>query len=291
MGALFSKIGVAIAFSPRLKALLAEAARLKILWNAELALIHVGIRSDREENLLQEYLTDVGLGNSGDVKIFWEHGKPIDRILYRCKKEDLDLLIAGALKKERLIHYYLGTVARKILRKAECSVLMLTTPSITPEPFNSIVVNAENSNYVREALEAAASIALADKSSWLHVVREIKLYGLSMTASENSSEAEYENLRQSLVKDEVAIVQGMMERIPHHGVRINVKLIAGKSGYELRKFAEKKKAHLLIVGAPPKHFSLFDRVFPNDLEYVFADLPCNLLIVHPARKRKEESHD
>jgi hypothetical protein len=36
---------------------------------------------------------------------------------------------------------------------------------------------------------------------------------------------------------------------------------------------------------------LFDRVFPNDLEYVFADLPCNLLIVHPATKRKEDPHD
>ena len=95
-------------------------------------------------------------------------------------------------------------------------------------------------------------------------------------------------MRQSLVKDEVDAVQVMMESIPHRGVKINVKLISGKSGYELRKFAERKKANLLIVGAPPKRFSLFDRVFPNDLEYVFADLPCNLLIVHPARKRKEE---
>ena len=36
------KIGLAIAFSPRLEALLAEAGLLKTMWNAELLLIHVG---------------------------------------------------------------------------------------------------------------------------------------------------------------------------------------------------------------------------------------------------------
>lgn len=288
----FRKIGVAIAFSPRLRALLAEAARLKILWNAELTLIHVGIKTIQEEKLLAEHLNAVGLSDFAGVKTFWEHGKPIDCILNRCKKEGIDLLIAGALKKEKFIHYYLGTVARKILRKAECSVLMLTDPSITPLPFQNIVVNAENSEFIGEALRAATEIAKADHTHWLHVVREIKLYGLTMSASENSSEEEYERLRQSLVRDEIASVQRMMQGIPHDEIKINIKLVAGKSGFELSKFAEKKKAQLLIVGAPPKRFSIFDRVFPNDLEYIFADLPCNLLIVHPLTKnRKESAHD
>lgn len=284
----FRKIGVAIAFSPRLQALLAESARLKILWNCELTLIHVGVKTDQQEKLLQEHLKTVGLSDLPDVKTFWEHGKPLDRILYRCKKEEVDLLIAGALKKEKFIQYYLGTVARKILRKADCSVLMLTDPAISPVPFHDIVVNAENSNYVGEALAVATAIAKADDAHWLHIVREIKMYGLTMSASENSSEEEYEKLRQSLVSGEIALVQKMMESIPHEGVKINIKLVAGKSGFELSKFTERKKAQLLVVGAPPKRFSLFDRVFPNDLEYIFADLPCNLLIVHPLKQNRKE---
>ena len=35
------KIGVAIAFSPRTESILAEAVRLKNMWNAELILVHV----------------------------------------------------------------------------------------------------------------------------------------------------------------------------------------------------------------------------------------------------------
>jgi nucleotide-binding universal stress UspA family protein len=284
----FPRIALAIAFSPRIIALLSEAARLKNLWKSELFLIHVGEKTEKEEKLLQEYLVGVGLADSPDVKIFWEKGDPAERILTRCKKEQIDLLIAGALKKEKLIKYYLGTVARKILRKADCSVLTLTDPSTTPQPFQNIVVNAENSNYIKDALRTTTQIAKADHAHWLHIVREIKMYGLTMSAANNSSEEEYEGLRQSLVQDEIESVQKMMADIPHEGLKINIKIVSGKSGFELAKFAHKKKAQLLVVGAPPKRFSLFDRVFPNDLEYVFADLPCNLLIVHPRKNGRKE---
>jgi nucleotide-binding universal stress UspA family protein len=283
----FRKIAVAIAFSPRIRALLAETARLKNLWKAQLTIIHVGEKSDQEEKLLQEHLIAVGLSVSEDIRIFWEHGKPSEKILSRCRKENIDLLIAGALRKEKLIQYYLGTVARKILRRADCSVLMLTDPRNAPLPFQNLVVNAENSNYVQEALKAAISICQSDNAQWLHVAREIKMYGLTMSASENYSEVEYEDVRHSLVREEIASVQKILDKIPHEGVKINIKLLAGKSGFELAKFTQRKNADLLVVGASPRRFSIFDRVFPSDLEYIFADLPTNLLIVNP---RKEGSN-
>lgn len=287
MNAPFSKLGVAIAFSPRIRALLSETARLKRLWNASLVIIHVGEKTEKEEKLLQEHLREVGLADSADVRIFWEQGKPSEKILARCKKENVELLIAGALRKEKLIQYYLGTVARKILRKASCSVLMLTDPRNAPLPFQNLVVNAEISNHVSDVLRTAISVAHADKAQWVHLARELKLYGLTMSASESYSEEEYENARATLVKEEINSVQKLIEQIPHEGVRINIKLLSGKSGFELSKFAQRKGADLLIVGAPPRRFSLFDRVFPHDLEYIFADLPCNLLMVHP---RKEVKH-
>jgi nucleotide-binding universal stress UspA family protein len=284
MSAPFHKLAVAIAFSPRIRALLAETARLKIMWKAELSIIHVGDKTENEEKLLQEHLSSVGLADSPDVKIFWEKGKPSEKILTRCKKENIDLLIAGALRKEKLIQYYLGTVARKILRKADCSVLMFTDPRNAPLPFANIVVNADNSAQTLNALRTAVAISKSEEAHWLHVTREIKMYGLTMSASENYSEEEYENLRHTLVREEIASVQKMLEKIPHEGLKINIKLLSGKSGFELSKFAQRKEADLLVVAAPPRRFSLFDRVFPHDLEYVFADLPCNLLVVHPRKE-------
>lgn len=283
MNAPFRKIGVAIAFSPRIRAVLAEAVRLKILWNTEFVIIHVGQRSETEEKLLHEHLVAVGLADPLSVQIVWESGKPSDRILATCNKLQVDLLIAGALKKEKLIRYYLGTVARKILRKANCSVLMLTDPKETPASFQHIVVNAEDSPFAEHALYAASFIGVKDHSKWLHVVREIKMYGLTMSASEQCSESEYENLRHELVGGQIAQVEKIFEHIPHEGLKLNIKLVAGKKAFELSQFAQRKQADLLIVAGSPRKFSLFDRVFPNDLEYLFADLPCNLLMVHPSK--------
>lgn len=279
------KIGLAVAFSPRLDALFAEALRLASIWNAELLLIHVGNHGEDQENKIQALL----LHNTGDIKVTtcWESGNPTERILATCKRERIDLLVAGALKKENLVQYYIGTLARKILRRADCSVLLIINPSTSPQSFRNIVVNAEDSLYVEDAIVTACHIGLRDHASWLHVVRELKMYGLAMTVSEQYSETEYEAMRQNLVKGEIDNVEKILQRIPHDGLKVNIKLVSGKSGFELSKFAHKKHADLLVVGAPPRRLSIFDRFFPHDLEYIFADLPCNLLIINP---RKEAGH-
>lgn len=281
------KIGVAVAFSPRIEAILTEAARIRKMWSAELILIHVGTHGEKETARLDQLLIQVGLNSRDDVRIFWEEGKPSQRILGVCKKENVDLLIAGALKKENLLQYYLGTVARKIIRKADCSVLLLVNPSVTPQPFKNIVVEADDRPYVEQSLQTACRIALNDQSSWLHIVRELKMYGLTMTAAEQCSEEEYEEMRHKLVQSEIETVEKILQEIPHEGVKVNIKLVSGKSGFELSQFTQRKQADLLIVGAPERRFSFFDRVFTHDQEYIFADLPCNLLIIHP---RKEAAH-
>src|SRR5690349_11614255 len=157
MSLTFKKIGLAIAFSPRLEALLSEAARLKRFWQSGLVLIHVGEASSDATAALILLLNKVGLSEN-EVIIRWEHGEPAKRILAVCKEEKVDLIIAGALKKENLLKYYLGTIARKILRKADCSVLLLLNPSVEPKPLHNIVVNAEDSPYVEQALEVACEL-------------------------------------------------------------------------------------------------------------------------------------
>ena len=91
------------------------------------------------------------------------------------------------------------------------------------------------------------------------------------------------------MKDEIDKVEEILRRIPHDRLKINIKMVSGKAGFELSKFAERKNADLLVVGAPRRRFSIFDRVFPHDLEYIFGDMPCNLLVIHPkpGSERKE----
>lgn len=283
-----SKIGLALAFSPRMEAMMAEASRLLRAYNAQLLLVHVGKETPEANTQLQSLLTKSQLELS-QVKILWKEGDPADCILDACKEEQVDLLIAGALKKEQFMKYYLGTVARKILRKANCSVLMLIDPSEDRKGFQQIVANAEDSAYVEDALAAACDLGLKDKAHWLHIVREVKLLGLTMSSMDDCSEDEYNELRNVLLRTEIESVEKLLAKIPHAGLKVNIKLLSGKSGFELAKFAQRKQADLLVVGASPRRFFFFDRVFTHDLEYIFQDMPCNLLIVNP-KKRKEANH-
>jgi nucleotide-binding universal stress UspA family protein len=280
-----NRIGLALAFSPRMEALMAEVARLLTAYHAQLVLVHVGQETPDATAKVETLLSESGIHVS-QVKILWREGDPADCILKACKDEQIDLLVAGALRKENFMQYYLGTIARKILRKADCSVLMLVDPTVEKKQMQHIVVNAEDSVYVEDALEGAFDVARKEKALWVHVVKEVKLYGLTMTAMNDCTEEEYTEQRNELMRSEIENVEKLIARVPHEGVKINIKLLSGKSGFELSKFAQRKQADLLVVGASPRKFFLFDRVFTHDLEYIFQDLPCNLLVVNP-RKRKE----
>jgi nucleotide-binding universal stress UspA family protein len=276
----FKKIGLAVAFSPTSQALLKEATRLAVQFNAQLVLIHVGAHGAEEDAKMQELIQSVDHSSLEPI-VLWRNGKPVEEILKVCQSEKIDLLVAGALKKENLLQNYIGTVARKIMRKADCSVLMIQNPNEERKAINNIVVNAEDSPYVEQAIEAACYIGQLENAQWVHIARELKLLGLALSANEQCTENEYHESMQGMVREELDQVEKILARIPHPKLKVNIKVLSGKAGYELARFAERKNADLLIVGAPERRFSLFDRVFPHDLEYVFANLPCNLLVVNP----------
>ena len=276
-------IGLAIAFSPTAERMLAEAVHLTHQFRARLVLIHVGDHGTQEDQLLQSLLEKSGISKES-VTLRWEKGDAARAILKACEAEQVDLLLAGALKKEDLLHYYLGTIARHFMRRAQCSVLLLTQPSSEPEGFKNIVVDAEDRPNLQETISLACQLGNKEKSCWVHVVRELNMYGLAMSASDQCSEDEYENIRHGLVKDEIEKVEKLLQKIHYEHLKINIKVVSGKSGFELAQFARRKQADLLVVGAPPRRFKLLDRVFTHDLEYVFADLPCNLLIVQPGKE-------
>ena len=281
MKIVFKKIGLAVAFSPTAEAMLAEAARLAQLFSTELMLIHVGEQNAKTEKKISDLAASLKLT---DYSVVWRSGKPEKEILDACHEKNIDLLVAGALKKENMIQRYIGTVARAIMRRAECSLFMVNNPSTEPRPIRQIVVNAEDSPFVETAIATSCYLAEKQNASWVHIVREIKMMGLTLSANEQLTAQEYSESKQNLVREEITIVEKMLEKIPHSNTKVNIKMLSGKSGFELRKFVERKQADLLVVGAPPRRLSFFDRLFPHDLEYIFVDMLCNLLIINQRKK-------
>ncbi len=274
---MYRKLALAIAFSPRMEALIAEARKLIQIFEGELILIHVGTKTPELEAQLAEVLSR-HCGDLHRIKTLWKEGKPAKTILKTCEEEGVDLLVLGALKKEGLLTYYVGSVARKVIRKSKCSVLTLIDPKIETTHFSKVVINGTELEITPRVIARGLKFCQAEQSSQVHILNEIKMYGFQMATAAEGTETEVATTRRKLVQDEIQYVQEILDKLDQTGLKINIKVTAGKWAVELVRFCESIESDLLIMGVD-QGFSFIDRIFPHDIEDVLIELPCNLLIV------------
>src|SRR5712672_4699969 len=156
----YKTIAVATTFSPRFKHVLAEAKRIRDRFGAELHLIYVGRRNQETSRKFSDVLAELDL--PADSPIHHEEGDPAEAILAALARENIDMLVAGALEKEVVLHPFLGNVARRLVREARCSVILFTTPAAKPKPLRRIVFVADYSDARLEALKRTLPLAAAE---------------------------------------------------------------------------------------------------------------------------------
>lgn len=274
---IFKKIGIAVAFSPRLEAIIAEASKMQNGFFAELIFIHIGKKNTEDELALKTLLAKYNLGNA---KLLWREGEPVETILQICDKEELNLLVAGALEKESLIKYFMGSVARKLSRKVKCSMLMLTEPMVESNPLKHIVVEGSDNPKTVNTIAKAIEIAKAFKVESIDVIQETDLSKAALIRSDEFKENEMAQHKELLINEENKKLDFILSCNDCGSLKINVERIEGKPGYVITKYAREINADLLVLNSPDRKLNLIDRVFPVDIEFALADLPCNLLLVN-----------
>jgi len=218
--------------------------------------------------------------NANQSRVIWMEGEPVDTILKLCKLNIVDLLMIGALEKENLLKFYLGSIARKISRKAKCSVLLLTNPSITPPKIKKIIVNGVENPKTVHTINTALYLARHLKVKDVTIVTEMEVPGLTMAMAEDSTAPQAKEFKKHLAEEVEDHLHSVIDKCDVGDIKITEKMIKGKPGYAISKFARDKKADLLVINSPDTHLSVFDRIFTHDIEFILANLPCNVLIVH-----------
>src|SRR6266576_5779210 len=170
----YKTIAVATTFSPRFKHVLAEAKRIRDRFGAELHLIYVGRRNQEAPRKFSDVLAELEL--PADSPIHYEEGDPAEAILATLARENIDVLVAGALEKEVVLHPFLGNVARRLVREAACSVMLFTRPEIKPKSLRRIVFVADYSEHGLQALKTTLAVALTEACERLYVIRIITTF-------------------------------------------------------------------------------------------------------------------
>ncbi len=275
----FETVAVAISFSGRCRAVLSEAKRIADVCGASLLLLHIGEKTKEKEKELDDIMDGVGI-SSNQSRIIWMEGEPVDTILKLCKLNIVDLLVIGALEKENILKFYVGSIARNISRKAKCSVLLLTNPNSSPQKLKKIVVNGAENPKTVHTINTSLYLAKLLRVKDVTIVNEVDVTGLAMTISEDSTAPQTREIKKNISEKLEETLQTVIEKCDVGNINLSNKVIKGKPGYAISKFARDKKADLLIINSPDTNLNLFDRIFAHDIEYVLADLPCNVLIVH-----------
>src|SRR5438094_1926846 len=106
----YKKVAVASTFSPRFEQVLSEAGRIRERLGADLSLIYIGERNDETAKKFQDILGRLEL--PGDSPVYYGQGDPADGILRAIADNNVDLIVAGALEKQRSLNPCLVNVAR-----------------------------------------------------------------------------------------------------------------------------------------------------------------------------------
>jgi nucleotide-binding universal stress UspA family protein len=268
----YKTIAVATTFSPRFKKVLAEAKRIRDRFRAELHLIHVGKRNQETPRKFSEVLAEVEL--PVDSPIHYEEGDPAEAILAALARENIDLLVAGALEKEIVLHPFLGNVARRLVREASCSVMLFTHPEKKPKPLRRIVFIADRSQQGLVALKTTLMLAEAEPCERLYVIGIITAFdearaSIAADAAGNGTPKPDHSEEDPL--EEFVLSAGATE------VPIETRFIRGATGLAASDFVRSVEADLLVVPLP-KHGGTVQQL-PSNIAWVSDVIPCNLWIV------------
>lgn len=276
----FKIIGIGATFSPNLKANLFEAARLCLFFRAKLVLIHVGEETSDKIDSFKEILqpfTEDGLLS----EFIFTPGEPAEVILRTSSSLRIDLLIIGALQREKLVTYYVGSIARKITRKAKCSVLLLIKPSVNRIPCNHIVVNGLEDPKTEKTVRNAFYVAHHLGTSKITVVEEIREQEIHVHIDDDVSLRKATIVKEKLRRREDSRIQKIVAEVApddKEDITVESQAIFGRRGYSIGHYAEVVRADLLVMNAPTQT-NFWDRLFPHDIEHILAELPTDVLII------------
>jgi nucleotide-binding universal stress UspA family protein len=268
----YKTIAVATTFSPRFKHVLAEAKRIRDRFGAELHLIYVGRRNQETPGKFSDVLAELEL--PADSPIHYEEGDPAEAILATLARENIDVLVAGALEKEVVLHPFLGNVARRLVRDANCSVMLFTHPQKNPKPLRRIVFIADHSQQGLVALKTTLMLAEAESCERLYVIGIITAFDdarASIAGEATGSATHKPNHDEEDPLEEFVLSAGATE------VPIETRLIRGATGLAASDFVRSVEADLLVVPLPKSRETL--QQLPSNIAWVSDVIPCNLWIV------------
>lgn len=271
----YRTVAVASTFSPRFLQVLAEGKRVRDRLCRQLHLIYVGSHNEETARKFTDAFGQLSL--PPDSAIHYQQGEdPAAAILEAVRANEIDLLVAGALEKEVVLRPFLGNIARTLVRRAECSVILFIKPEREPKPLKRIVFLADYSEHGRAALLRVLRLAALEKCERLYVIRVYTTFDEARAqARAGAPQTDGEGAR-TLEEEEIAL-EKFIDSAGPNDVPIEMRCIRGNTGYAALDFIQSIDASLLAVPVDPAACGADS--LPPHVAWITDVIPCNLWVI------------
>jgi nucleotide-binding universal stress UspA family protein len=267
----FGKVAVASTFSPRFLPLLAEAKAIAALLERPLEVIHAGAASAENQERFSQAFAEMHFSGP----IHWrEAALPSAAIIDAVRNAGIGLLVAGAMERDSEGRFFLGKVARALVREAPCSLLLFTNPVRDPAPLRKLAVIVDFTPASRDALRATLDLAARSKAQEVHVLRVFTVFAQFLAEPHEFIKGQDTN---ALSAEEVRL-DAFVEEFDIAALPVITRCIEGTTGFAAADYVQSIGADLLVIASEA---TAGHAHFPARMEWLENVIPANLLVIRP----------
>lgn len=259
---------VAATFSPRFRAVIAEADRIALKFGARLSVLHAGERSDEKVSKFHDAFGELG---RGEVDIYWcEGGTPAEALVDAAASEYFDLLIAGAVDHRSEIRNFTGDVVRELLQRAPCDLLLIPSPVETDPGDKATACLMIEAHRPRWQLARTALVSIEPASISILAADSPFAHARDAALGHEEDHSEIDHLREAL--EEIS-------------PDVDLRTVESNTGFMLCDIVQEAAPDFLIVEAEWRNRR---RVLPPHLDWLNQVIPARLFLLgKPPREDSE----
>ncbi len=274
------RILVCVTTSPHASAVVRAGLQIAAAMHAVVTPVHVGADTPEVRDQLVDFLTRMGAREwAGQLVV--RPGKPDVVICAAAQAQRAHLIVAGALEQETVVREILGSTARRIARRAPCSVFLLVGPEVQ---WRRVVTALDRTRTSVDLLAFLPEIHPGNAGTELHLMYE---QPRPLSYDQSMDTLSWEQVLAELSRvgrpTDMSRLEGFFDCVSARRFRVALGGAIGPGGTGLADYARDQDADVVVIPAPNRALGLWYRFFGHPAIAILQRLPCSLLLFRSSR--------
>jgi nucleotide-binding universal stress UspA family protein len=234
------------------------------------------LRHDSDQKLKQaiHQLGDTGVSISFETLL----GEPHVELIHSVQQEGYDLVVAGTRGKGAWQQLFLGSTARKLIRKCPAPVWIVKRQPAQPPA--TILVAVDTSEASRRAVDQALHLAQSAHAQ-LHIVHVVEHQIPEHLLDLKPSSTSEKTVRDWITEEATQNFEAFLAPLQASQTPLHRHLLWGAPGEQIVTLSRKIKADLMVLGTVGRT-GLKGLLLGNTAENVVVHCDCDVLAIKPA---------